>query len=191
MAIRTVNTAQTTTGWNSKIFFPKDTYILRCIDEKVAPSNNSGNPMVTLEWEIVNQAPKPVGDKLIEFDGIKFNSYHVLKCVDPALSPEEREEKTQKYFMQYQDRILEKCGIDCSQGWDDENPPSVKGKIVHASVYGQERKSFKSPTPEQQAKGDKVGDVMIDPVTNKEVVIFNPTIEQIFGIADVQVSRPY
>src|ERR1043165_3299196 len=107
MSVRKVDT-QSATAWNSKTFFPKDNYILRCIEEKVEPNNN-GNNMVTLGWEIVNQEPKQIGDNLVDFDGVKFSSYHVIKVADD-------EDKSNNCFRQYQERMLIPCGVDVSEG---------------------------------------------------------------------------
>jgi hypothetical protein len=129
--------------------------------------------MVTLEWEIVNQEPKQIGDKMIDFDGVKFKSYHVTRMPDD-------DARSENMFVQYQDRVLVPCGVDVDDGWDDENPPSVKGKVVYATVYGKEQQSYKSPTPEQKAKGQKIGDAIKDPLTNKEVILYQPSIEALF-----------
>src|SRR6266403_4427948 len=173
MAIRTIDKTKIAKSWNNKTFWPKDNYILRCLEQKFAPNSN-GNPMVTLEWEIVNQEPKQIGPDLIEFDGIKFSSYHVIKM--PG-----NEEDSNKAFNRFCE-MLDKCGIDISEGVDDENPPSLKGVVVHASVYGREQPSYASPTPEERAKNLKVGKILKDPITGKDTINFSPTIEQIYGL---------
>jgi len=185
MSIKKVDTTKANV-WNNRTFFPKDNYILRCISEKVAPNSN-GNPMVTLEWEIVNQEPKRIGADLFEFDGIKVTSYSVLRVMEG----EDAEDKSNNCFRQYQERFLIPCGIDVSEGWDDENPPSLKGKVVYAGCYGKEQPSYKTPTDEQKAQGKKVGDILKDPITGKDVITYVPQIERIYGLFDGEVSRPY
>jgi|ERR1044071_4080839 hypothetical protein len=179
MAVKQVDRTKTTKMWGNKIPFPKDNYVLRCVSQEFKPNSNN-NPMVTLEWEIVNQEPKQIGADLIEFDGLKFSSYHVIKVLDD-------EEASNKAFNRFCE-MLEKCGIDTSEGIDDENPPSLKSKIVYACVYGREQPSYASPTPEERAKGLKVGKVLKDPITKKDVINYQPTIEQIYGLFDGEVK---
>lgn len=182
MAVRTVDRTKTASGWNNKTFWPKDNYILRCIDAEVGVSSTD-NPMVTLEWEVVNCDPKQIGDKLVDFEGAKFKSHHVTRV-------EGDEQKSQSMFNRYAE-ILEKCGIDTSEGFDDENPPTPKGKVVHACVYGKEQPSLASPTPEERAKGKKVGEPIKDPITNKPVITYQPQIETIYGLFDGEVRNPF
>ncbi len=193
MAVKQVDKSKTAKGWNNRIFWPKDNYIIRCISSEFKPNNN-GNPMVTNEWEVVNQEPKQIGEDLIDFDGAKFKSYHVIKVLNPEPDDDEAEVQAQedsaKAFNRYAE-LLEKCGIDISEGYDDENPPMPKGKVVHASIYGKATESRKSPTPEQRSKGQKVGDILKDPITNKDVIAYQPTIEQIYGLFDGVVANPF
>jgi hypothetical protein len=184
--LKQIDKTKTTKTWNNKTFWPKDNYIIRCIESSFAPNSN-GNPMVTLEWEVVNQEPKQIGEDLVEFDGVKFRSYHVIKTVG---DDETAEQNSVKAFNRYGE-LLQKCGIDVSEGYDDENPPMPKGKVVHATVYGKEQASFKSPTPEEKAKGQKVGSILKDPITGKDVVNYQPTIEQIYGVYDGEVKSPF
>lgn len=170
--------------WNFKKFFPKDAYAIRCLKQTNKPSS-TGNPMSVLEWEIVDQAPKQVGDEMLEFDGVKFKTNHVTRVNGDAT-------KSAKMAEMYQKIYLIPAGVIADgDAWDDENPPSMEGKVLYASLRGQEQPSFKSPTSEQTAAGKKVGDPMIDPVTNKPVVNYQIQIEQIFGIYDKPVKRPF
>ena len=175
-------TAANTVAWNYKMFFPKDNYIIRCISEVVGVSSG-GNPMVTLEWEIVNATPQQIGDNLVDFDGTKFKSYHVtsVKSAENA-TPEEIQVKSFKAAKGYQDRVLVPCGIDVSNGWDDENPPSILGKVVHALLGADENEQRATPTPEERAQGKKMGKVINDPLTGKPVIMYNIKLETIYGL---------
>lgn len=182
MAIRKVN-QDSATAWNVKTFFPDDNYILRCIGEDHGVSS-TGNPMTTLEWEIVNCPAKQIGDSLVEFDGTKFKSYHVAKVIGD-------EEKSYKAFKRFQDQFLIPCQIDVTDGWDDENPPSLLGKVVHALVKGDMQTSCSAPTPEERAQGKKVGKPIKDPITGKEVVIYSPKLSVIYGLYEGEVNRKF
>lgn len=190
MAVRTASAVKNI-GWNRSIFFPKDTYVLRITDEEVKPSK-AGNPMVKLEYEVCNAEPKQVGDVIIDLNGTKFPAWHVTevrKKENEKMTDEELEKSSQAAFDRY-DAFLQKCGIDTSAGWDPENPPSVLGKCIWASVYGKEDKSRKTPTPEQRAKNEP-GDVMIDPITKKEVINYTPTVENVFGPCTDEIKTPF
>jgi hypothetical protein len=189
MAIKVAPTVQKT-GWNNRIFFPKDQYTLRILEEDNTPSKQ-GNPMVKLEFEIVNCPIKQIGDLQVDMNGTRFSSWFVTKIVksDKAKTPEDIQKFSDKAFNDY-DTILKKLGVDVSEGWDDENPPSVKGKVFYAIVYGKAEPSYKSPTPEQIAKGQKVGDKIKDPVTGQEVIVYRPELDkgQIFGLCTEEVA---
>jgi hypothetical protein len=190
MAVKKASTETQKVGWNSRIFFPKDQYTLRCIEEDHTPSKQ-GNPMVKAEFEIVNCPPKQIGDKLVDLNGTKLTSWFVTKIVksDKAKTPEDVQKFSDKAFNDY-DTILKKLGVDVSEGWDDENPPPIKGKVFYAIVYGKPEKSYKSPTPEQIAKGQKVGDPIKDPVSGQEVIVYRPELDknQIFGLCTEAVD---
>lgn len=172
MAIKKATNTKTT--WNNRIFFPKDNYILRIIEEEVKISE-SGNTMTVLEYEITHTPDKVIGDQTIEFNGVKFKTYNVTKNPNDSV-------KSDACFARYQDSVLVPCGIDCSEGWDDENPPSVKGKVVHALCYATEESQCLAPTPEERAAGKKIGQPIKDPLTDKEVKFFKPTVQTIYGL---------
>ena len=173
MAFKQASQNVTVNMWNSRTFFPKDNYILRVIDQENKTSSTD-NPMTVLEWEIINCAPKVIGDKTYDMEGVKFKSYHVTRVNGD-------EEKSNKMFG-YFDELLKSCGVDTSNGWDDENPPSVEGVKVHACVQGDEQKNYASPTPEERAAGKKVGAVLKDPITGKDVVFWAPKLVQVYGL---------
>lgn len=182
MAIRTANKTENAKLWNFRLFFPTDNYIIRCLSQESGVSSND-NPMTVCEWEIVNATPRMIGEQLIDFDGVKFKSYHVTAVKDDA-------EKSQNAFNAF-DEILRKAGHDTSEGWDDENPPQVlKGKVFYAALAGKEQPMFKSPTPEQVAKGQKMGDPLKDPITGKDVTSWNINLSTLFGLFDGEV-RPF
>lgn len=61
---------------NQNVQLPKDAYVVRVIEETFGVSKSSGNPMITLEMEIV--APdeiKGVDGQMIACGGFKFKHY--------------------------------------------------------------------------------------------------------------------
>src|SRR5690242_886395 len=122
MATKVANKLTTERQWNNKIFFPKDNYVVRIIDQVNKPSGK-GKPMTKLEFEIVNCAPKTVGKEgIIAFDGVTFSKYYLTGDPEDAKADD-------RWFNAFDD-VLQKLGIDTSQGWDQNNPPNVISKVA-------------------------------------------------------------
>lgn len=186
MAIKVANKTENAKLWNFRMFFPTDNYVIRCLNQSAEVSQNN-NPMTVLEWEIVNAEPRMIGESLVDFDGVKFRSWHVTA----VKSGEDQEKRSQDVFNTF-DEILCKAGHDTTEGWDDENPPQIlKGKVFYAALAGKEQPMCKSPTPEQVAKGQKYGDVMKDPITGKDVVTWNINLSTLFALFEGEVKRPF
>lgn len=138
--------------WKPSMPFPKDNYAIRCIGETCAPSK-AGNPMVTLEWEIVNASPKEVKGKMVEFDGVQFTTYHTTRVIYAKdKTPEEIAKSSQKAFDDY-GAILRKAGYDITDGYDDQNPPAMKGKVMYVCVRAELKVEYKEPTLAQREAG--------------------------------------
>ena len=162
-------------------------YIVRCIEESFAPSRG-GNPMITLKFEVV--APEEM-----EVDGVKYNiagtpiSYwNITQNMNGEEVDTEKTEKSAKRTTQ----LYNAFGLD-SSNINPENPAlGFKGKTVYALIVNDAKEKRKSPTSEQLAKGQKVGDIMINPVTKKPLLTNYPKITEIFGIAEVTTgAAPY
>jgi len=158
--------------WNNKIMFPKDRYTLQVIEEKCEPSSG-GNPMITRTLQVIAPETAQVGDVTINVSGTKVTQFLVCKVSDGSGGWDA--EKSDKAFGRLRDDLLL---FDPSlEQIDDENPPLIaKGKFVDAVIYGREQKSYKNPTPEQIAKGQKIGDPIKD-ANGKDIVIYQPQIE--------------
>lgn len=181
MSAKSYANVETSQQWNRKVMFPKDNYIIRCREESVGLSQKD-NFMVTLEWEIVNCEPKKIGDKTYEFDGVSFTTYHVLKNPE---KPEDDDKKAKGYM----ERVLVPASVlgSMDEAWDAENPPSMKGKVVHACLYGKKNESLVEQIGED---GKKKMVPLKDPITQKERVDYQIQIETIYGVFDGEV-RPF
>jgi hypothetical protein len=62
---------------------------------------------------------------------------------------------------------------------------------VYALLYPDTQDRRKSPTAEQLAKGQKQGDVMINPITKKPLTQHYPKIGEIFGLAPTDTNKSY
>lgn len=172
--------------WNNTIPFPKDRYVCHCISEERKKAASS-NLMLVREWEIVKPETIKVGDKEFNIAGQKVTQYLTFKvhAVDDngkALDTWDAA-KCELAFGRLRDDLL-KLGFD-GEEIDDENPPLIaKGKTVDLILYGKEDKKYKSPTPEQIAKGIKRGDPIKGP-DGKDIVAYQLQIDGgVFGLSD-------
>lgn len=172
--------------WNRTIPFPTDRYLVRCIEEEFSESS-SGNPMIVRTFELVQQAPIKVGDKQYDVDGQKITQYRVVKNADGQGGWDaEKTSKSQETLREE----LTKVGYT-EESFDDENPPLIfKGKVFDAVVSGQKKTMYKAPTPEQVAKGHRVGDPIKGP-DGKDTFTYQLNIDLIYGISTAEVNRPY
>lgn len=174
------------TKYNSSLQFPVDNYIIRCVDEKFAPSN-SGSPMITLEFEIDSPETVQIAGEDVTVAGVTLKHYAVTKSVDADGNVDAEKTKAceERVFVSvHRDRpsLYELFGED-GAAVDKENPElKFKGKRVHATLGCEVRERRKTPTPEQVKKGQQ-GDVLLNPITGKPQVSYYPKINQIFGLA--------
>lgn len=170
--IRKMN--QGVSNWNSKVFFPKNRYTIRCIEESFAPSK-AGNPMITREFEIVSPEEVEVGDRKYNVAGQTIPQYRTTRINGD-------DTKSDKCWSSFRDELLV-TGFDPEAEVDDENPPlEFKGKSFSAILYGKEDTARQSPTLEQRAKGIKIGDPILDADGN-EIKTYQIQIESILGLA--------
>ena len=169
--------------------FPQDNFILRCIEESFGPSKSSGNPMITLNYEIV--APETINVAGIEYSvqGLKITpGYYTTATLDDAEKTALNEQRVFKSSNPERPSLYELFEVD-SSGVDKNNPKlEFKGKLMHALLASEVKEKTKSPTAEQLKKGQKVGDVIKNPKTGKPEITFYPKIVKLYGIAEGGVS---
>jgi hypothetical protein len=175
--------------WNMDVVFEhQSNYILRFVDEKFAPSSKE-NPMFTLGLEIVSPESMEVAGEEYNIAGIPIKYYqNVQTLVDGQVDIEKTADNKKRLLALYK-----ACEIPVDEdNFNPENPPmGFKGKAVYAELDNDQKVKRKSPTKEQLAKGIKEGDVMINPITKKELKTNYPKIVQIFGPAPTGASKPY
>ena len=176
--------------WNNQVYIQNENVILRCIDESFGPSKSSGNPMITLNWEVASPDTINVGGVDYEIKGLKVSpSYHTTK----NLTDSEKSEKNDKSTFGPSGNkdnlsLWELFELDPT-GVDKENPPlAFKGKLMHARINGDPREVTKAPTAEQLKKGQRTGDVVINPKTKKPEVTYYPKIVKMYGLAEEVVG---
>lgn len=202
--------SNTAVNWNSDIMFPSDScFVCRVTKATHSPSKSSGNPMITLEFEVVSPETYDVAGKLVNIAGVSANlkRYYTTKVLndDETVDEEETAAKRAQVFGPSDDTdnpcLYELFGLDGSQ--EDPENPNVKqfeGLCVYTQMSSKCDQQRKTPTAEQLAKAKKAGinpreagDIMKHPVTGKPMVKYWPQIDKIICKADsaVAANKPY
>jgi hypothetical protein len=173
--------------WNQGIEFPKENYVLRCTEESFGPSKSSGNPMITLEFEVQSPDEVPVGDDIITVAGVPLRTYLTTKVLDGDGDIDA--EKTENCAKRLE-KIYAAFGLDFSNFSPDNPTVGFKGKLVHAYCYAKEEEDRKAPTKEQVAKRQQ-GDVIKNPITGKSRLRYQPQVGEVYGLAQGDANKPY
>lgn len=161
----------------SAVQLPTDNYLVRVIEEAFGPSKSSGNPMITLSCEIISPETVSIAGEDYNVAGTKIQpSYFTTKTMKNG---EVDVEKTE-YNKVRLDELTTQFKMPAIT--DPENPAlGFKGKVVWAIVKSEAKAKTKTPTQEQLEAGEKVGDVIIDPMTGEPVISYFPKIDKIYG----------
>lgn len=168
-------TKQMSANYNRNMQLPQDNYVMRVINEEFSNSKSSGNPMITLELEVQHPDEVDIAGEQVSVAGLKIKRYLPTMVKD---NPEKSENALKRVEQDYK-----AFGLDFT-GFNPENPVlGFKGKLVHVRLYSKEKESRKAQTAEQKAK-NQPGDLIKNPITNKAVVSYEPTIAEVYGLAD-------
>lgn len=167
--------------WNAKVLFPADSdYSNRVIKATFGPSNSSGNPMITLEMEVVSPSSKEVAGVAYNIAGCKTKSYYSVNGYDDA--GELDAEKTSNARKRIKNLYI---AFGLTPPTDYDAPLDIsgfKGKIVLTQMNSKIDSARKPPTPEQVRKGER-GSPQKHPITGKDIVSYWPQVQEIFGLA--------
>lgn len=168
-----------TVKWNSKIMFPQDNYVARVTNVVFGPSKGSGNPMITLDLEVVSPDVVQVGDKNVTVAGVGLKHYITTQVMD---GENINAEKTAACASRIQE-LYEKLGLDFST-FNAENPDTsvFENMKIWVLLKSDRSEKRKAPTAEQAARKE-LGEIIKDPITGKDLVQYFPKIDEIFGIA--------
>lgn len=178
--------------WNNKLIIPTASdYTCRVTEASFGPSKGSGNPMITLSWELVSPKEVEIAGKLVTIAGVSMrDSYHTTANPTDNAKNQANQERIKDLF--------KKFGLD-DTSIDFNNPDisSFRGKCLFCTVKSKKTEDRKAPTTAQieeaKASGKRAeGDVMKNPITGEELVSYWPEITEIFGLApEGSVSAPY
>lgn len=172
--------------WNAKVLFPADSdYSNRVLKATFGPAKSSGNPMITLEMEVVTPASKDIGGEEYNLAGCKTTNYYSLKAFDEDGT--EDTEGTKKCQKRITDLYT---AFGLTPPTDFNSPLDVSGfknKIVLTQMNSKPDYQRKTPTAEQIAKGER-GSVQKHPITGKDLINYWPQVQEIYGLAPEGMS---
>lgn len=194
-----------TKKWSANIMFPKDScYQNRCMDITFSPSKSSGNPMLTINCELVAPTTVEVGEDIVDITGIKTTNYMTVtafeddgKTVDENKTKESRAKVKEFLAMM---KVGGKPVIDPETvNWDNPQLSALRGKVFLTSMESEVREERKTPNKaeleEAKKKGihaSQAGKVMKDPVSGKDLIQYWPKIRSFFGLASSgHAGNPY
>jgi hypothetical protein len=190
--------------WHSGIMFPNDSdYIARVIGFDFGNSQASGNPMITLDWEIDSPAEKEIGDMgIFILAGLKLGKTYYSTSNPNDL---EKQEKSRKFlfnkdpnsmglFFAFELPSEDKIDWDNIQKLKDYFYGMKQMCYISADVV----EKRKTPTREQierakAMKKEPEGDVCVNPKTGLALLNYYPKVRQMFGLVEGQkkVNAPY
>lgn len=169
------------TKWNAELQFPTNSdFVNRIIGAEFGPSNNSGNPMITIEAEVNTPQEVMIGEKQVTIAGVKAKKYYVTEVKDDPAKTEEKREEVKKLWTD--------LGLDPSTiNWDNIDVSPLRGKLIMTLMSGKKTERRANPTSEQLKKDPKaLGPVLKNPATGKALIQWWPQIDEIFGLAPGQ-----
>jgi len=170
--------------WNSDIMFPTDSdYIARIVGATFAPSSK-GNPMLTLNFEVVSPQEKEVAGEMVSLAGVKAKKYYVTSALDE--SGDVDVEKSER-CVETINKLADSLGIESLDLSNIDTKPWL-GKLCLVQMSSNVTEQRKTPTASQIEAAKKAGkrpegDVMKHPVSGKNLIEYWPQIDEIFGLA--------
>lgn len=166
--------------YNLTLPWPTDNYIVRCLpDAKFGPSN-AGKPMLTLNFEILTPETVNIAGEDFNVAGTKTQPvFRVTKSIDSDGNVDAEKTTTVQTYLK---DMYKKFGLAEPTDFDNIDVTPLKGIIVWAVVANKAVPKRKAPTAEQLAKGEKEGDVLVNPVTGEPNIMNFPEIKEFYGL---------
>lgn len=180
-----VQKSETSKGLNMRIQLPTVKVAVQCMSEEFKESANSGNFHIHRTWQIIQAPEVKVNDDNIDLLGVELEQYLTTKWSDGkgGFLPV-TDNKVKKGLGRVYENF-EILKLDLPE-LDTDNPPLIcKGIVADVVISSQAQDLRNPPTPEQLAKGQKVGDVKLDEETGKPVQIFRPNISYFTSRSEV------
>lgn len=180
------------------MMFPTDSnYANRILGADFGNSKTSGNPMITIECEVVQPQEVEIDGVMVTIGGIKTTNYLTTQVLTKDGIDEEKTTSALKRVTDF----LRPLFPDNPEYVDNFNPiapdkdmlKALKGKIVLTMMESEVEERRKTPTVAQieAAKKQNVrpqGDLMKHPMTGKVLINYWPKIREFFGPAPESVT---
>ena len=159
--------------WNASVRIPPTTdVIVRIVGASFGPSNNSGNPMVTVNTEIVTPEEMEIDGEMVTLSGVKARNFFVVK----NLKDESKTTEARKNFEELWSKILE---IKDPINWDNIDTKKMLGLCVWVFMESEEEERRSDATAAEKAKNPRAeGKILINKRTGKPMVNYWPTIRE-------------
>jgi hypothetical protein len=183
--------------WNSKIMFPTDSaYKARICGAEFGRSKSSGNPMITLTWEVVAPQEVEVAGELVNIAGVQCTQYYSTSTLDSDSESGLDDEKTKNNRKKTQE-LYTTLGIEDPIDFENPDTKVLLGKCAYVGMKSDVNERRKTPTIAQIETAKKAGkrpegDLMTHPITGAKLVDYWPKITDVFGLcAEDSVAAAY
>jgi hypothetical protein len=158
-----------------------DKYTCRFKKAEFKPSN-SGNPMVTVESEIVRPATKTIGGKTYALDSLTIRDYFPITVLENGKVDEEKTKKARGRYLQFRKAI----GLNPSFDPDAPGEKDIENVVVDRILDSKEEHHMRQ-------KDDGSGlEPIIDEATKQPLSKgWSIVPKEIIGRSSVEVNRPY
>jgi hypothetical protein len=173
--------------WNANMMFPTDScFVNRIVGASFGPSKGSGNPMLTINTELVSPQEYEIDGEQVVVAGVKATNYFVTQVNKPDGTIDE--EKTANCRANLADPtkgLWVKLGLDPNTiNWDNIDTKPLLGKLIYTMMSPDKEEKRANPTAAELAKDKHAeGKVLRNPVTNQPLVNYWPKVREIFGVA--------
>lgn len=183
-----VKREETSKSLNMRMKLPDTRAAIQCIEEEFVESKGTpGNFHIHRTWQIIDHADVKIDGQEIDLTGRDIEKYTTTVWTDGRGGKLSTDDKKVKKGLGRAYDEYDKLGIVLpAEGLDTENPPlEARGKVVDCMLISKEEQQTERPTPEQIARGQKVGDKKVDE-NGKPVMIFKLDIAYILGLSKVE-----
>lgn len=164
----------------------------RIVGASFGPSKNSGNPMITVNTEVVTPAEVEIDGKQVTVAGVKCTNYYTTTVFGTDGVVDEDKTASQRLRLYNpenpNDSLLPKLGYPVeSINWDNFDTKPLLGKLILTMMEPEVEERRGNPTSADLAKDKKAkGKVLKNPLTGQSLINYWPKVREIFGLAPQQ-----
>lgn len=167
-------------------------FVNRIVGASFGPSKNSGNPMITVNTEVVTPAEVEIDGKQVTVAGVKCVNYYVTTVLgtDGVVDEDKTASKRLQLYNPENpgDSLLGKLEYPVeSINWDNFDTKPLLGKLILTMMEPEVEERRANATSAELAKDKKAkGKIMKNPKTGQTLINYWPKVREIFGLAPDQ-----